>query len=715
MIEKQFPTRSEWKKHLHTHPLKAHGIWARMKEYVPGWGYSQAEIDAFFEGETGGGKKQVHWDSLTGKPATFTPSVHAVEHDADGGDPLSNPLLLGAFPVINWQSDPLLLKTDEGVNTNTDVRIQGKGTGVGILRLYDADNAERIEFSCQSGIGYIKTDGVSPNDLYLQDTAHANVRCFSNAGAGENRYFYIFGWKTGVGTKYGGLVVEASGNFVIYTSAGQGLALKPGGTLVAFLEATQMRIYDNIPVGFGDSLDYSAGYHLATDSLQIVDGSTLNANIRAKLNASGQWFFSGSAFYIDSTWLTAHNKVKDSDKVDGEHASAIVTNARVKVHFPDTIANILSNHTLAVHNALDITELGTVSSGIWQGTAIANAYVAGIDQNLLQASSPTFAGGTFNGLVAIKSQNELRFYDNGNYVGFEAPALVANQIWVLPTADADADKDVLVSNSGGVLSWYRPNIDWLSDVDIDGWITPYMNCLLAYNQDTGKWAAAIPEYDIRWKSYDITWEFWDATPPSPWAYGILNGGTVTISNTANHPGWCTIKTRFDGDASSSGYYFVASNNKLSINGLEQMDFVFRTHTPLTGVRFRMGFLDSLGTAVPNDGIYFEVAADGALRGVTIKGGAFEYTGTTYALAVNTWYRGRIIVPSDPVATGITFTLYNEAGAQLWQQSNLTAAKIPTGTDYVGFGVVAWLNFDDNLQSVISIDLAELICARGLTR
>lgn len=52
--------------------------------------------------------------------------------------------------------------------------------------------------------------------------------------------------------------------------------------------------------------------------------------------------------------LVANNKVPDSDKVDGEEAAAIVTDARVKTHFPDTIANILSNHTKAVHDALNI-------------------------------------------------------------------------------------------------------------------------------------------------------------------------------------------------------------------------------------------------------------------------------------------------------------------------------------------------------------------------
>lgn len=38
--------------------------------------YTQAEIDAFFEGEATGGKKQVHWDNLINIPGTFPPSSH---------------------------------------------------------------------------------------------------------------------------------------------------------------------------------------------------------------------------------------------------------------------------------------------------------------------------------------------------------------------------------------------------------------------------------------------------------------------------------------------------------------------------------------------------------------------------------------------------------------------------------------------------------------
>ena len=50
------------------------------------------------------------------------------------------------------------------------------------------------------------------------------------------------------------------------------------------------------------------------------------------------------------------------------------------------------------------------------------------------------------------SNNELRFYEGSNYVGFEAGALSADQIWVLPTSDGSAGHALKTDGSGN-LSW----------------------------------------------------------------------------------------------------------------------------------------------------------------------------------------------------------------------------------------------------------------------
>lgn len=86
------------------------------------------------------------------------------------------------------------------------------------------------------------------------------------------------------------------------------------------------------------------------------------------------------------------------------------------------------------------------------------------DQNLFRSDPSTDRIGIGNaapdekfdvsGNIGIRNGNELRFRDvgNSNYVGFEAPALTGNQIWVLPDADGSANQ-VLTTDGGGNLSW----------------------------------------------------------------------------------------------------------------------------------------------------------------------------------------------------------------------------------------------------------------------
>lgn len=58
----------------------------------------------------------------------------------------------------------------------------------------------------------------------------------------------------------------------------------------------------------------------------------------------------------------------------------------------------------------------------------------------------------FKDHVKIDNLHELRFYDNGNYVGFKAPALTGNQIWTLPSADGLVN-ELLKTDGAGNLSW----------------------------------------------------------------------------------------------------------------------------------------------------------------------------------------------------------------------------------------------------------------------
>lgn len=73
-----------------------------------------------------------------------------------------------------------------------------------------------------------------------------------------------------------------------------------------------------------------------------------------------------------------------------------------------------------------ITTVGTIGTGVWQGTAIANAYVAGIDQNLLQASSPTLNDLTISTPSNIYALSHNSFADYAANRHVVLPGTIAN-------------------------------------------------------------------------------------------------------------------------------------------------------------------------------------------------------------------------------------------------------------------------------------------------
>ena len=83
-------------------------------------------------------------------------------------------------------------------------------------------------------------------------------------------------------------------------------------------------------------------------------------------------------------------------------------------------------------------------------TAQADLTLTGeLDAATLDISGNAAIGGN---LSLDGNNKELRFYEGSNYVGFEAPALSADQIWALPTADGTAGFALKTDGSGN-LSW----------------------------------------------------------------------------------------------------------------------------------------------------------------------------------------------------------------------------------------------------------------------
>ena len=103
--------------------------------------------------------------------------------------------------------------------------------------------------------------------------------------------------------------------------------------------------------------------------------------------------------------------------------------------------------TAAPFTASTIT--GTVLTGSTSVKTPLIEYTDGDDAITIADGGHITTGGN---LSIGGSNNELRFYEGSNYVGFEAPALSANKIWVLPAADGSANQ-ILKTDGSGTLSF----------------------------------------------------------------------------------------------------------------------------------------------------------------------------------------------------------------------------------------------------------------------
>ena len=117
-----------------------------------------------------------------------------------------------------------------------------------------------------------------------------------------------------------------------------------------------------------------------------------------------------------------------------------------------TLATARAINGVNFDGSADITV--TAAATTLTGTSLKSTVVGSSLTSVGSLTSLDVNGGTtISGTLSLDgSANELRFYEGSNYVGFEAPALSANQIWVLPAADGSANQ-VLKTDGSGNLAW----------------------------------------------------------------------------------------------------------------------------------------------------------------------------------------------------------------------------------------------------------------------
>jgi hypothetical protein len=126
---------------------------------------------------------------------------------------------------------------------------------------------------------------------------------------------------------------------------------------------------------------------------------------------------------FQSTTTITTSKVWELPDGDGSDGQVLKTNGAQVLSWTDLPTEVTPAGANTQIQFNDSGSFGASGSLVWNGTQL-----------------------SVTGAIEAKNFNELRFYDDGsNYVGFEAPALTADQIWVLPSADG-SDGQFLKTN-----------------------------------------------------------------------------------------------------------------------------------------------------------------------------------------------------------------------------------------------------------------------------
>lgn len=435
MSELPFVTQADWKEHLRQDWRTAHGIWSHIKAFAPGWGYTQAEIDAFFEGEDSG-KKQVDWARITSKPSTFPPSAHTLAshsskaHDelSDAPDDAHHAKLHAATHILSGADE---LDHDDLAGFASAEHLSLPNTMANVLSSYLLGDLSNMNIGAPddgSLLQYWTSDSKWHDVVDLPPSAHASTH---HTGGGDlvnhdsltnwaaNKHVVLPNTIANVLSNHNKAIHDGLDIDARYIDGTEVVAATPSDGHVLTYVSAESRWEDKAP-GPGTLAgltDTNIGAPENGEFLQYFDSDNKWHNV-SDLPPSTH----AASHHTGGGDLVSHDSL--TGFVAAEHKS-----------LPNTIAQVLSDHNVAVHNALDIAELGTVLSGVWQGTAIANAYIAGIDQNLLQASEPTFSRLTLSSNPSAGDQVVAREYiesrlqnlitngsglmeDNYNFTGF---------------------------------------------------------------------------------------------------------------------------------------------------------------------------------------------------------------------------------------------------------------------------------------------------------
>lgn len=188
-----------------------------------------------------------------------------------------------------------------------------------------------------------------------------------------------------------------------------------------------------------------------------------------------------------------------------------------------------------------------------------------------------------------------------------------------------------------------------------------------------------------------------------WLVGALSSGTSGTTTTYAHP--CQ-RTLLSSTTASSGYYINIGTTSLLLNNSMMFETVFNKATVTGNITSAyIGYIDSVSTALPTDGVYFNVSNVSVYATVRLNNVQTQ-SPNVINITTATWYKYRIEILNTTQATFTLFSSVTDTGAgtpaQLWTYTLNTTLPYLVGRE-VGAGITAFKVGGTTAQTIGAID------------
>ena len=376
---------------------------------------------------------------------------------------------------------------DTGISTNTLTGVTGDITIDSPADIvFDADGAD---FKFKDGGTEVLRISNSSSDVVIKPTVDAKDIIFQQydgtevARVEDGAQFNVSATTASSSSTTGALITGGGLGVAADANIGDDLTLRSDSAVLGFgadndttlthTDGTGLTLNSTNKLTFGDAATY---INQSSDGVMTVAGeATIDLTASTAVLVSNDLKLDSDnsviAFGADSEITLTH--VPDDGLIlkhvgtgDGKEPSLTFQAGDNDIAQDDVLGSIFfqaPDEGAGTDAILVAAGIEAVSEGDFSSSN--NATKLSFKTGASEAATEKVAISSAGNLSLIASNTELRFYEGSNYVGFEAPALSADQIWVLPTGDGSNGQH-LTTDGSGTLSWASASVSSLAADDI---------------------------------------------------------------------------------------------------------------------------------------------------------------------------------------------------------------------------------------------------------